>query len=67
MIIPKFNPKGAKPWMLKFPLLARLYLLALLPIAPFIYAAVILWENRHDFSELGVITKAIFLPWEPKP
>ena len=53
--------------MLKFPLLARLYLLALLPIAPFIYAAVILWENRQDFSELGVMTKAIFLPWEQKP
>lgn len=53
--------------MLKFTFLARLYLLALLPFAPFIYAAVILWENRHDFSELGVITKAIFLPWEQKP
>jgi hypothetical protein len=65
--IPKFNPKGAKPWMLKFPLLVRLYLLALFPFAPFIYAAVILWENRKDFSELSVMTKAIFLPWEQKP
>lgn len=67
MRIPKFNPRGAKPWMLKSPLLARLYLLALLPIAPFIYATVILWENRLDFSELSVMTKAIFLPWEQKP
>lgn len=67
MKIPKFNPKGSKPWMLKFPVLARLYLLALLPFAPFIYAGVILWENRQDFSELGVMVRAIFLPWEQKP
>lgn len=67
MKIPKFNPKGAKRWMLKFPMLARLYLLALLPVAPIIYAAVILWENRRDFAELRVMVQAIFLPWEQKP
>lgn len=50
--------------MLRLPLLARLYLLVILPFTPLIFAALILWENRRDFSEIGVIIKAIFLPWE---
>lgn len=64
MKIPTFNPKGIKPWMLKYPLLARLFLLLVLPVAPFVFAGAILWENRGDFSEIISMAKAVFLPWK---
>lgn len=64
MKIPTFNPKGIKPWMLKYPLLARLLLLLVLPVTPFVFAGAILWENRGDFSEIISMAKAVFLPWK---
>lgn len=67
MKIPTFNPKGIKPWMLKYPLLARLVLLLVLPVAPFVFAGAILWENRRDFSEIISVAKAVFLPWKVSP
>lgn len=66
MNIPKFDNRNMKPWMRRHPFLARIYLLSVLPVAPFIYAAVILFENRQDFSELKDIALAIFLPWKNK-
>lgn len=66
MNIPKFDNRNMKPWMRRHPFLARIYLLSVLPVAPFIYAAVIIFENRQDFSELKDIARAIFLPWKNK-
>ena len=63
MRVPKFNPKGIKPWMRKRPWLARLFCLAVLPISPLIFAAAILWENRDGFSEIKELVQAAFLPW----
>ena len=66
MNIPKFDNRGMKPWMKRHPLLARAFLLSVLPLAPFIFAAVILYENRCDFREIGEMVHAIFLPWKSK-
>lgn len=66
MNIPKFDNRNIKPWMKRNPFLARAFLLALLPIAPLIYASVILLENRRDFREIGEMIRAIFLPWKHK-
>lgn len=66
MNIPKFDNRNMKPWMKRHPFLARIYLLLVLPVAPFIYAAVILFENRQDFGELKDMAHAIFLPWKNK-
>lgn len=63
MKIPTFDASNNKKWMIKHQLLARLYLLAMLPISPLIYASVILWNNRDGFSEIPMMAKAIFLPW----
>lgn len=67
MNIPTFTPKGIHPWMIKYRLAARLFCLLMLPIAPFLFAAVILWENRCDFREVKLLAKAAFLPWSEKP
>jgi len=67
MNIPTFNPRGVRPWMIKYRLAARLFCLAMLPIAPFVYAAAILWQNRSDFSEMKLLAQAAFLPWRKKP
>ena len=66
MNIPKFDNRNMKPWMKRHPFLARIFLLSVLPVAPFIFAASILWENRRDFQEIGEIVHAIFLPWKNK-
>ena len=60
----KFNPRGIKPWMIRRPLLARIYLLVLLPVMPILFAGAVLWQNRSDFSEITRACEAIFLPWE---
>jgi len=60
----KFNPRGARAWMIRRPWLARLYLLALLPFMPIIFSGAILWQNRRDFREIREAVSAIFLPWE---
>ena len=52
--------------MIKYPLAARAFCLAMLPVAPFIFAAVILWENRSGFAEMKMLAKAAFLPWKVK-
>jgi len=67
MNIPAFNPKGIRPWMLKYPLATRAFCLAMLPVAPFVFAVVILWENRSGFAEMKMLAKAAFLPWRAKP
>ncbi|WP_172402823.1 hypothetical protein [Pseudomonas putida] len=60
----KFKPSGIKPWMIRHPWLARIYLLALLPFMPIIFSVAILWQNRRDFREIREAVSAIFLPWE---
>ncbi|MFG0540201.1 hypothetical protein ACF8EA_08340 [Pseudomonas sp. YQ_5] len=60
----KFNPRGIKPWMIRCPWLARIYLLVLLPVMPVLFAGAVLWQNRRDFSEIARACEAIFLPWE---
>ena len=60
----KFNPRGIKPWMIRRPWLARLFLLALLPCMPIIFSVAILWQNRRYFREIREAVSAIFLPWE---
>lgn len=60
----KFNPRGARFWMIRHPWLARLYLLVLLPFMPIIYSVAIIWQNRRDFREIRIAVSAIFLPWE---
>ncbi len=60
----KFNSRGIKPWMIRRPWLARIYLLALLPVMPLMFAAAVLWHNRDEFSEIARACEAIFLPWE---
>ncbi|OOW06644.1 hypothetical protein MF6396_03070 [Pseudomonas sp. MF6396] len=60
----KFNPRGIKPWMIRLPWLARMYLLTILPVMPLIFAAAVLWQNRRDFSEIARACEAILLPWE---
>ncbi|MBA6134840.1 hypothetical protein [Pseudomonas juntendi] len=60
----KFKPRGIKPWMIRRPWLARVFLLVLLPLTPLIFAVAVLWQNRRDFSEIALICEAIFLPWE---
>ncbi|MFL1495072.1 hypothetical protein [Pseudomonas antarctica] len=67
MKIPTFNPKGIRPWMIRFPVTARVFCLVMLPLAPFIFAAVILWENRSGFAEMKMLAKAAFLPWKVRP
>ena len=67
MNIPAFNPKGIRPWMIKYPLVARAFCLAMLPVAPFVFASVILWENRRDFAEIKKLAEAALLPWRSKP
>ncbi|BBP60380.1 hypothetical protein [Pseudomonas sp. St316] len=67
MRIPTFNPRGIRPWMTKYPLAARAFCLAMLPVAPFIFAAAILWQNRSDFAEMSMLARAAFLPWRKKP
>ncbi len=67
MKIPTFNPKGIRPWMLKHRFAARVFCLAILPVAPLLFAAAILWENRRDFGEMKMLVKAAFLPWRAKP
>ncbi|EZI22893.1 MULTISPECIES: hypothetical protein [Pseudomonas] len=66
MNIPTFNPKGIRPWMIKYQFAARVYCLVMLPISPFIFGAVILWENRRDFAEMKKLAEAAFLPWRAK-
>lgn len=66
MKVPTFNPRGIRPWMIKYPILARLFCLVMLPISPFVFAAAILWEHRDDFSEMKMLVKAAFLPWRSK-
>ncbi|WP_278929603.1 hypothetical protein [Pseudomonas qingdaonensis] len=60
----KFKPRGIKPWMIRRPWLACMYLLTILPVMALIFAAVVLWQNRRDFSEIARACEAIFLPWE---
>jgi hypothetical protein len=60
----KFNPRGIKPWMIRLPWLARMYLPTILPVMPLIFAAAVLWQNRRGFSEIARACEAIFLPWE---
>lgn len=60
----KFNPRGIKPWMIRRPWLARLFLLSILPVMPLIFVVAVLWQNRSDFSEIARACEAIFLPWE---
>ena len=60
----KFKPRGIKPWMIRRPLLDRIYLLVLLPVMPILFAGAVLWQNRSDFSEIARACEAIFLPWE---
>lgn len=67
MRIPKFNPRGVRPWMINHPLAARAFCLAILPLSPFIYGVAILWENRSGFSEIKMLAEAALLPWEEKP
>lgn len=67
MNIPTFNPKGIRPWMIKYRFAARIFCLVMLPVAPFVFAAAILWANRSDFSEMKMLVKAAFLPWESIP
>ena len=67
MKIPTFDPTGIKPWMLKYPILARLVILLVLPVETFVLAGAILWENRRDFSVLISAAKAAFLPWKVSP
>lgn len=67
MNIPTFNPKGIRPWMIKYRFAARIFCVVMLPLAPFVFAAAILWENRGDFSEMKMLIKAAFLPWKLTP
>ncbi len=67
MNIPTFNPKGIRPWMIKYRFAARVFCLVMLPVAPLVFAAAILWENRGDFSEMKMLIRAAFLPWKVKP
>lgn len=67
MNIPTFSPKGIRPWMIKYRFAARVFCLVMLPIAPFVFAAAILWANRGDFSEMKMLVKAAFLPWKSIP
>lgn len=64
MKIPRFDARHNKPWMIKHQVVARLFLLLMLPISPCIFAAAILWVNRDGFGEIPMIIKAIFLPWK---
>lgn len=67
MNIPTFNPKGIRPWMIKCPIAARVFCLLMLPVAPFVFGAVILRANRQDFAEIKKLVEAAFLPWRAKP
>ena len=67
MKIPRFNPRGIRPWMIRRPWLARIACLVSLPFLPFIFAVAVMWQNRGDFAEIGQVVRAIFLPWEKRP